>query len=206
MADKILGGKFAPGAPLREEDLAAKHEVSRNTMREVLRLLAADGLAEYSSYRGARVPLLTVQDVEEVYKARRFLELSAVQTTGADFDVPRLSEIHAKFADAVASRDDRRAFMLDLDFHSSLVALGGSDRVAAWHRDLLHSLRLAHLVGPSFSKAVLRESVGQHAEIIVALAGKDAARAAAALQHHLEYAERSLIAEMTEPENKHNQR
>ena len=52
---RVLDGTLPPGTPLREEDLAREFDVSRHVIREMLRVLAADGLADYSSFKGARV-------------------------------------------------------------------------------------------------------------------------------------------------------
>jgi DNA-binding GntR family transcriptional regulator len=48
-------GRMAPGAPLREVDLAEKHSVSRTIVRAALQRLEAQGLAESALNKGARV-------------------------------------------------------------------------------------------------------------------------------------------------------
>ncbi|MBP0495551.1 GntR family transcriptional regulator [Roseomonas sp. SG15] len=50
--DRILHGSFIPGAPLREEMLAAEIGVSRTPVRDALRRLLADGLVETTSAGG----------------------------------------------------------------------------------------------------------------------------------------------------------
>ena len=42
--DSIIGSRFLPGVSLREADLAAKYQVSRNTIKKVLLMLDNDGL------------------------------------------------------------------------------------------------------------------------------------------------------------------
>ena len=48
-------GRIAPGLPLREVELAAAHNVSRTIVRAALQRLEAQGLAEITLNKGARV-------------------------------------------------------------------------------------------------------------------------------------------------------
>lgn len=48
-------GRIAPGLPLREVELAATHNVSRTIVRAALQRLEAQGLAEITLNKGARV-------------------------------------------------------------------------------------------------------------------------------------------------------
>jgi DNA-binding GntR family transcriptional regulator len=52
--------------------------VSRNTLREAMRLLAADGLVEVARYRGAVVKTTTAK-VRDIYLVRCTLHLRAVE-------------------------------------------------------------------------------------------------------------------------------
>src|SRR4051812_42250376 len=117
MRDQILAGRFPPGTPLREEELAHEHHVSRHVVREILRVLAAEGLAEYASYRGARVPQLTEDDVHDIYRARTFIESGAIDPEYLRDQTGKLAQVHRNFAAAVAGRDWRDAFQLDMEFH-----------------------------------------------------------------------------------------
>src|SRR4051812_23838940 len=55
LADEIVRGALAPGAPLDETDIARRFNVSRTPVREALRQLAASGLVEARAHRGAVV-------------------------------------------------------------------------------------------------------------------------------------------------------
>src|SRR5512142_3423458 len=55
LADEIVRGALAPGAPLDETELARRFNVSRTLVREALRQLAASGLVEARAHRGAVV-------------------------------------------------------------------------------------------------------------------------------------------------------
>src|SRR5947207_12664256 len=52
LADEIIRGALAPGAPLDETDIARRFSVSRTPVREALRQLAASGLVHARAHRG----------------------------------------------------------------------------------------------------------------------------------------------------------
>ena len=51
----ILRGEIEQGQPLREVSLAASIGVSRNTMREAIRVLAREGIVTHEMHHGAMV-------------------------------------------------------------------------------------------------------------------------------------------------------
>lgn len=73
IADAILEERFAPGARLKEVDLASTYGVSRASIREALRLLDNRGLVRIEPRRGARVTLLSAEEVDDLYEIRASL-------------------------------------------------------------------------------------------------------------------------------------
>lgn len=57
---------FVPGQRLVEADLAARFDVGRNSVREALQRLAAEGVVEILRHKGAAVRALTVQETMDV--------------------------------------------------------------------------------------------------------------------------------------------
>lgn len=196
LREAILAGELSPGIPLREEDLARRFKVSRHLIREVLRHLASEGLAEYVPFRGVRVPLITLDQVRKIYRARHFLEVNALAQGGGEDATQGIAKLHTEFVDAVKAKAWREAFRIDMAFHSSIVAVAGNDLVKDWHRDLVLGLSLAHLIVPAFEDEGFEISVSEHAEIALALAAGDVARAQIALAAHLARSERMLAERM----------
>ena len=190
---RILRGEFAAGAPLREEELASNYRVSRHVIREVLRRLTADGVAEYSSFRGASIPVLSRADVRDIYRGRELVECESLRAGAAELDVQKLARVHSEFAAAVLRHEWDSAFDIDVDFHSLIVSASGSKRLVKWHRQLLLSLKLAHLSAPEFQSRGLQQSVPEHADVVLSVAAGDADAASAALQRHLHNSECLLL-------------
>src|SRR5262245_61823943 len=59
-------GSFVPGQRLVETDLVAQFGVGRNSVREALQRLAAEGIVELPRHRGAMIRRLSLQDTLDV--------------------------------------------------------------------------------------------------------------------------------------------
>lgn len=70
----ILEGRYKAGEWLRQEKLAQQLNVSQMPVREALKELVAEGLIEHVPYRGARVVKFSIEDIEDLYSHRAFLE------------------------------------------------------------------------------------------------------------------------------------
>src|ERR1700730_8531431 len=70
----ILTGRLKGGERLVEGKLADELGVSRNPVREAIRVLASEGLVEVTARRGAAVATMTEQEARETIELRALLE------------------------------------------------------------------------------------------------------------------------------------
>jgi DNA-binding GntR family transcriptional regulator len=113
----ILGGAIGPGERVRQEDIAQQLGASRLPVREALQMLAAEGLIEHEPNKGARVPHLSMHEVDVMYKMREQLEPLALAESLPWLnpgDVVRLEEIQEEIEAGV---DVERFLELDREFH-----------------------------------------------------------------------------------------
>lgn len=160
---RILDGEVAPGASLREEELALRHGVSRHTVRTALAALASEGIVEAAPYRGARVAALDDASLIALQQLRGALETEAVRLTtethGRSWPDEVTMPIDAAVDDlarAEASGDWPAITRAHALVHRTIVAAAGSPRIAEAHR-LLESeilLLLAH-VRPDYPPGAL---------------------------------------------------
>jgi DNA-binding GntR family transcriptional regulator len=73
IGDSILAEKRKPGERLTEQELSDEFEASRGPVREALRILEREGLVQIHSRRGARVTMLTPEEVAEIFEVRASL-------------------------------------------------------------------------------------------------------------------------------------
>jgi DNA-binding GntR family transcriptional regulator len=63
----IMRGQYRPGDRIREQEVADRLGVSRGPVREALHIVEQEGLIENVPWKGARVVLLTLNDVEDLF-------------------------------------------------------------------------------------------------------------------------------------------
>ena len=146
--DRILSGDFQPGERLLEPDLARQLGVSRGPIREALRRLEGEGLVVEETNRGARVAVLTADDVREIYEVRAALETKAAQLLvrrGEGF-IRELDPVLARLSLVSDGDDARRTLELDLQFHELLCRLSGNRRLHAAFRANVPILRTILLI------------------------------------------------------------
>jgi DNA-binding GntR family transcriptional regulator len=149
---RIVDGTIRPGTALTEERLARAVGVSRNTIRESLALLVAEGLLTRSPTRRVlRVTQLSEADVVDIFIARRMIELAAVDAAPSASEKAQatLAQAVTEYEAAVGRHDIPALTDADLKCHRALVGLLGSRRVAEMHEALMSELRLAMLVAKS---------------------------------------------------------
>ena len=141
----ILEGRLLPGAPLRELPLAEELGVSRNSIREAVRILEGEYLVRYQMNRGAVVAELSDQEIDDLFAAREVIELAGVQRLQeltpkqrAAYLEPFVQQIEA----ANASGDVAAAAAADQEFHTAIVAQAGNAHLLRWHEGLRKELRL----------------------------------------------------------------
>jgi DNA-binding GntR family transcriptional regulator len=144
LRQRVLNGELRPGMSLQEVPLAESLGVSRNTMREAMRILSLEGLLKRNIHRGIAVAQLSLRDVEEIYHVRRVLEISAIQA--AKTPPPELlREILAaleQYEEAVEARDWVSAVTHDLHFHGLLIRFLANKRLESFYQKTISELRM----------------------------------------------------------------
>ncbi|CAM5461384.1 GntR family transcriptional regulator OS=Streptomyces tendae OX=1932 GN=GUR47_32515 PE=4 SV=1 [Streptomyces tendae] len=82
LRSRIADGYFPPGTRLSEDSIGGALGVSRNTLRESFRLLTHERLLVHELNRGVFVRVLTVEDVEDIYRTRPLVECAVVRGLG----------------------------------------------------------------------------------------------------------------------------
>jgi DNA-binding GntR family transcriptional regulator len=144
---EIVGGAFAPGERLVEEQLTRRFGISRAPLREALRLLGQQGLVEHLPRRGVRVVQLSSRDIDELFSLRDVLERFALQCALDHDGVPDPSGLIG--AQAAVERMERAVggeaseqAASHQAFHRSLVALAGHQHLLRVYEPVLLQLQL----------------------------------------------------------------
>lgn len=189
----IVDHRLAPGARLREEELAQAFAVSRTLVRQALHRLAQDGVIVLRPNRGAQVPEPTREDGSHVFDARRVIECEVVRRLAGRLDAAQrraLGRIVADEARAVAAGDQREAIRLSGAFHLALARLSGNPLFVRMLEELLPttSLLIALYKAPGAPMCVAHG----HQALLDVLAEGNGPRSATEMRRHLNEIERSL--------------
>jgi DNA-binding GntR family transcriptional regulator len=120
--ERITNGTLARGARVHQEDLAEELGVSRTPVREALRRLAAEGLVEMHTNRGARVADVRQGDMRLAYEARLVIEPGAARLAAERAPSAAIARMRrAVAAHRRAIPDVGRSFEANREFHIALV-------------------------------------------------------------------------------------
>jgi len=114
---EIVRGTFAPGERLNEVALAEAFDVSRGPIREALTILEREGLLTVEKHRGARVTLLSRNDIDEIYELRLALERLAMERAvrlATPDDHRAMIEVIASLGSATKKKDVYLAVAFDV--------------------------------------------------------------------------------------------
>lgn len=117
LRSRILTGEMTPGQRLLQEDLAEEFGTSRLPVREALRMLAAEGLVELESNKGARVPVLDQAELSIVYKMRERLEPLALAESVPHLGEHVIDQLRLLQARIAEDTDLSHFLALDREFH-----------------------------------------------------------------------------------------
>ncbi|MEU9339271.1 GntR family transcriptional regulator [Streptomyces sp. NPDC048290] len=148
LRSRIAEGFFPPGTRLSEDGIGGALGVSRNTLREAFRLLTHERLLVHELNRGVFVRVLTVEDVEDIYRTRRLVECAVVRGLGdPPYDVTGLADAVTEGRRSARDGDWKGLGTANIHFHRELVSLAGSERTDELMRSVFAELRLAfHVV------------------------------------------------------------
>ncbi|MEU5770538.1 GntR family transcriptional regulator [Streptomyces asoensis] len=185
LRSRIAEGYFPPGTRLSEDSIGGALGVSRNTLREAFRLLTHERLLVHELNRGVFVRILTVEDVEDIYRTRTLVECAVVRGLGEPpYALERLRASVAEGERAAVENDWKDLGTANFHFHRELVALAGSARTDELMRGVFAELRLAfHVVDEprSLHEPYLR----RNRQILQALEAGDRAEAERLLTGYL---------------------
>jgi len=202
LRDSIIDGRLKRGQWLRQETLAQELAVSQMPVREALKRLVAEGLAERIPYKGVKVVEFSPEDIVDICTTRLVLEGLAVCFATAFITPETLEQLkeNVREAEGYTGQDQMaKRRELNAEFHLSICRASG-------RQYLVH---LLEAVWSWFPSVMLYEGMfrqeellpdrlererREHWAILEALEKRDAEQAEKEARRHI----RNLSQELTE--------
>ncbi|HET7900267.1 MAG TPA: GntR family transcriptional regulator [Candidatus Nanopelagicales bacterium] len=139
LREEILAGRLAPGDRLRQDEIAARLGSSRLPVREALRILESEGLVELEPHKGARVPELSLDEVDTLYRMRERLEPLTLVESMQHLTGEQVAHMERVQEQIEENSDIARFLLLDREFHMSSYAACPSQPLLAMTTRLWNS-------------------------------------------------------------------
>ena len=191
---QLVNGALTPGQRLSEAALSESLEISRNTLREVFRMLTKEGLLVHEPNKGVSVAVPSMASIIDIYRVRRMIECQALAQAYPMH--PALSLMREAVETAKLLRGEENwseVGTANMAFHKAIVALADSERLNEMFSHLLAELRLAFglLRDPHFLHAPY---VDMNQKILQLFENGKPKEAAEELSTYLVHSERIILA------------
>jgi DNA-binding FadR family transcriptional regulator len=183
-----------------ERELAQAFDVSRETVRGAIQILAGRGILEVSHGSRTRIARNDVgpitigigmakaidsYDIESVHAARLVVERHVVAAAAARIDADTLAHLDEYIAAQKAAGDDPVRFLIsDREFHVAIYRTAQSPLLCDVTIDL-YGYMLEHRRRAVSRPGAIERSIRDHTAIVTALRAHDADAVVAAFDHHI---------------------
>lgn len=192
----VISGDIPAGSVLRQQQLAARFNVSRMPVREALRCLEAEGLITLVPNKGATVSLLSEADLWEIYEMR-----IAAETLALRLALPELSNAQIDRAAAIQTTMEAGELAdfgpLNARFHQTLYSPCARPRLLS-HIEVLSNAADRYLRVTVASLEYAEKSHSEHHTLLDACNRRDEASAIGCLTSHIKEAGDALAKLMAE--------
>lgn len=189
--EDIINQTYPHNTVLNEKKISQELSVSKTPVREALKALEAEGWVEYVPYKGILVKQMSLEDLKDVFRVRKALEVMVTEAVVQRITPPLLAELHASMQkqEALLVNDEpvlEEFIDYDVEFHGILLKIAGSPLL----RDLIGQMRDK---SKSFgmqaifsSRSRYTETVLEHRRIYEAVAERDMEAAKNAMALHID--------------------
>jgi DNA-binding GntR family transcriptional regulator len=189
---RILSQADATGTTFTESAVALQFGVARPTAKMAIERLVAEGLLRREAHQAARVPILSRDDIVDLFDNRAIVEGAALEKLAGAGTIPAEALAAHRALLAAADRDERFA-ALDIEFHRALVTGQTSSRLVRMHSLLMGEIELCIGQVQANNLRSIPEVAAQHQGILDAVTAGDSALAGRLTREHIEQTQQRLL-------------
>jgi DNA-binding GntR family transcriptional regulator len=183
----ILSGDLPPRSRVNEIELAERFGISRTPLREAIKILATEGLLELMTNRGARVAVMSEEEIDDMLTVIGGLEamageLACKRITDAEIDA--IAADHAAMVAHWRAGEEAGYFARNRAIHIAIMTAARNNVLSGVYDNLsgrvARARYVAHKTPQQWSKAI-----GEHERMLDLLRRREGQKLARLLQEHL---------------------
>ncbi len=198
--EKLLAKDITPGQIVSQRELVELTGMPLGAIREMIPRLEADGLIMTVPKRGLQILTIDLELVRNAFQLRRIIESEAIAVfcaTAPPTDITRIADEHRRTRDRAALGVTpellAQAQHMDWAFHDHVVDAMGNRIISDIHRVNAIKIRLIRNSDTRMLPELAVSVLDEHLRVIDALLARDVPAAVAALQAHIESANRRAL-------------
>jgi DNA-binding GntR family transcriptional regulator len=183
----LVEGQLAPGQRIVTSAVARAAGISRIPVMQALRRLESEGFVRINPHRDVVVASLSAEEFRERFLLMGTLEALCLREAGGRIGpafLGRLRAVQEEIAAARVAGNTARAVAADGEFHRLLWEVSGLRQVVQVLQNVWDRGEYDRVIMHARRGGFAAESLAEHEEILEALADKDVARAAQAVERH----------------------
>ena len=185
----IIKGEYQPGQQIKEEEIAARLDISRPPVREAFKMLEAEGLVVRKPRRGVYVTEMTDKDVWEAYTLKAALYEMAIELAMESISENQINELDSVVRQMENCVENEPVDLLQYQqhhqrFHDRIMLISGHDRLKKISASI-HNQVCRFSYKSLQRKDHLESSVWYHRKMIEAIRAKDKVSACRLMKEHV---------------------
>ena len=191
--EMMMTSRLAPGERLKFKQLAERIGVSRTPVNNALHILAREGYLDFVPNAGYSVRWPTGKETKEFKEIRLILEIGSIGKAIhriTDNKLLRVQQAKTAYEKASGQADNRKLYLLDANFHASLVAMADNQQLVHYYLEICRKAVLSLQVASS-PEACFWRICREHDALYQAVRLRDVDEAREMIRRHSETPDRT---------------
>lgn len=189
--EDIINQTYKHNTVLNEKKISQELNVSKTPVREALKALEAEGWVEYVPYKGILVKQMSLDDLKDVFRVRKVLEIMVVESVVKKITPELVEELRHSMQRQEALLYNNEPVVeefinYDVEFHGILLKISGSHLLTDLIGQMRDKSKSFGMQAIFSSRGRYEETITEHRAVFDAVAAKDLAAAQNAMAVHID--------------------